>query len=190
MGLFVVSRSAEGDRFLLRSAAGQTLTVSKPYATLDACKKGMRSLVAAASAAPVTERAAAPNPKFLLIREGERWRYMLRSPNGKTLVASGDFATRKAVLRAVAMLRAGVADPVAVFAAPTGEVPLSVRFEAPQRPTVRAVKTPLPAPTTPQSVPEAPQSVPEPPQPAKRPAFTVRKVPTAGKERFRRFFEK
>lgn len=41
MGQFIITRTPKGDRFQLKSDSGRTLAVSRHYATLDACKKGI-----------------------------------------------------------------------------------------------------------------------------------------------------
>ncbi len=84
MGRFVVTHTAAGDRFLLQGEGGHTLAVSRYYANLDACKKGMRSLCRFAPVAPVVDVGAgeyADNPKFALYG-GERWHFELMAANG------------------------------------------------------------------------------------------------------------
>ena len=71
MGRFILSRDASGVRFLLESDTGRTLAVSKQYATLDAAKKGICSLVYYAPIIPLIDTTvgeSAPNPKFELLQ--------------------------------------------------------------------------------------------------------------------------
>lgn len=124
MGCFIISRTPSGDRFLLQSEAGRTLVSSRDYATLDACKKGICSLVYYAPIAPVVDSAAGeygPNPKFeITADEGGALYYNMKSANGKSVVTDGPFATKKACLRAIAMLRTGVMNADVFFARPGG----------------------------------------------------------------------
>lgn len=129
MGRFILSRDASGVRFLLESDTGRTLAVSKQYATLDAAKKGICSLVYYAPIIPLIDTAAgesAPNPKFELLQEKDGFAYAMKSANGKVVIAAGGFATRKACLRAIAMLRTGVQGAEVLLAKPAGFSPLTV----------------------------------------------------------------
>lgn len=141
MGRFIVSRNASGVRFLLESDKGRTLAVSKEYATLDAAKKGICSLVYYAPIVPLVDATAgehAPNPKIEMFQENDAFAYAVKSANGKSVITATGFATRKACLRAVAMLRTGVLGAEVVFANPAGLIPLTVggmvRDPAPRKP--------------------------------------------------------
>jgi len=128
MGRFVVTHTAAGDRFILQGEGGRTLAVSRYYANLDACKKGMRSLLRFAPSAPVVDVGAgeyADNPKFALYG-GETWRFELLAANGKCVIASPEYATKKACLRAISMLRTGTKNAEAVLSEPAGFKPLTV----------------------------------------------------------------
>ncbi|MBR7182345.1 MAG: hypothetical protein IKD28_06165, partial [Clostridia bacterium] len=129
MGRFIVSRTATGVRFLLLSDKGRTLFSSKEYATLDACKKGICSLCYYAPIIPVidlTLGACAPNPKFELDADGDGFSYAMKSANGKVVAAQGGFATKKACLRAISMLRTGVIGAEVLLVNPAGYIPLTV----------------------------------------------------------------
>ena len=129
MGRFILSRDASGVRFLLESDKGRALAVSRRYATLDAAKKGICSLVYYAPIVPLIDTAAgerAPNPKFELLEDENGFGYAMKSANGKVVIAAGGFATRKACLRAIAMLRTGVQGADVLFARPAGYTPLTV----------------------------------------------------------------
>ena len=113
MGKFIITRSAAGDRFSLVSESGRTLAVSRHYATLDACKKGIASLIINAPLMPVVDATLGeygPNPKFEIVSATGGVAYLVKSPNGKTVITSPDYATKKACLRAISMLRTGVLD--------------------------------------------------------------------------------
>lgn len=131
MGRFIISRSAAGDRFLLQSDTGRTLAVSRAYATLDACKKGICSLVTYLPLSPVVDASAGetgPNPKCEIAKEGGGYVYYIKSPNGKTLLSCQPMQTKKAVLRAVSMLKEGVLEAEVLFWRKAGYTPLKVRL--------------------------------------------------------------
>ena len=113
MGKFIITRTALGDRFVLLSDSGRTLVTSRPYATLDACKKGIASLVFNAPLMPVVDATLGeygPNPKFEILGAEGGLFFGVKSPNGKTVITSPVYATKKACLRAISMLRTGVLD--------------------------------------------------------------------------------
>lgn len=131
MGRFIISRSAAGDRFLLQSDTGRTLAVSRNYATLDACKKGIRSLVTYLPCSPIVDASAGetgPNPKCEIVKEGGGYVYFIKSPNGKTLLTCPPMQTKKAVLRALSMLRSGVLQAEVLFWRRAGYTPLTVHL--------------------------------------------------------------
>ncbi len=110
MGRFILTRTEAGVQFTLRSERERVLAVSKDYATLDACKKAVCSLVQCASDAPVVfhGEGSRPNPKIEVTETVGGFFYEVKAPNGKSVLTAGPFATRKACLRAISMLRAGV----------------------------------------------------------------------------------
>ena len=129
MGCFVISQTAAGVRFLLRSDAGQTLAVSKNYASLDTCKKGIRSLILTLPQAPVVDLCAGesgPNPKCEIDGKEGAYVYRFKSPNGKTVIESRPVQTEKAALRAISMLKEAVAEPKMMFWQKEGYVPLKL----------------------------------------------------------------
>jgi uncharacterized protein YegP (UPF0339 family) len=149
MGTFYIKKNARGVRFLLRSETGRALTESADYATLDACKKGIASLIVNAPLAPVRdltmgERGA--NPKFEITGREGAFVFCLKSPNGKCVVTSAPFATRKACLRAISMLRLGVADYEIVMERREEKIPLVIAAQMKQQAAVPAVKPAVPKP--------------------------------------------
>lgn len=110
MGRFIITRTEAQVQFVLHSQSGRVLAVSKTYATLDACKKSICSLVQYAPLCPVVFRGEGrhANPKFEIIAAADGFFYEMKAPNGKSVLSAGPFATRKACLRAVSMLRTGV----------------------------------------------------------------------------------
>lgn len=130
MGKFIISRSLAGDRFLLQSDHGQTLAVSRHYATLDACKKGIASLIVNAPVMPVLDATVGeygPNPKFEIVAGERGFAFLVKSANGKSVINSPDYATKKACLRAIAMLRRGVCDYEILFHSKEGFTPLTMK---------------------------------------------------------------
>ena len=131
MGCFVISQTAAGVRFLLRSDAGQTLAVSKNYASLDTCKKGIRSLITILPGAPVVNLCAGergPNPKCEIDGKEGAYIYRYKSSNGKVVIESRPVQTEKAALRAIAMLKEAVEDPKMMFWQKEGYVPLRLKL--------------------------------------------------------------
>lgn len=130
MGRFIVSRSAAGDRFSLRSESGRILAVSRDYATLDACKKGITSVIVNAPTIPVLDATAGEygkNPKFEIVAEGTGFAFLMKSANGKSVLSSPAYATKKACLRAISMLRRGVSEYEILFYTKEGLTPLSMK---------------------------------------------------------------
>ncbi len=130
MGQFIITRTPKGDRFQLKSDSGRTLAVSRHYATLDACKKGIASLVINAPLMPVVDAAAGeygPNPKFEIVGADGGLSFWVKSPNGKTVITSPVYATKKACLRAISMLRQGVVDFEILFYSKEGYTPLTMK---------------------------------------------------------------
>ena len=150
MGTFYIKKNARGVRFLLRSETGRALTESADYATLDACKKGIASLIVNAPLAPVRdltmgERGA--NPKFEITGGEGAFVFCLKSPNGKCVVTSAPFATRKACLRAISMLRLGVADYEIVMERREEKIPLVIAAQMKQQAAAPAVSPAASKPT-------------------------------------------
>ena len=130
MGKFIITRTALGDRFCLMSDSDRTLAVSRHYATLDACKKGIASLVTNAPTMPVRDTTAGEygkNPKFEIIARDKGVAFLVKSPNGKAVITSPTYATKKACLRAISMLRLGVRDCEILFHNKEGYTPLSMK---------------------------------------------------------------
>lgn len=129
MGQFIVSRANNGVSFYLLAENGRRLATSRTYATLDACKKGIASLIVNAPDVPLVDSSAGeygPNPKFEVVEACEGYGFLLKSANGKSVITSPTYATKKACLRAVSMLRKGVLDADVQFLQKQGLVPLTM----------------------------------------------------------------
>lgn len=145
MGCFVISQAATGVRFLLRSDAGQTLAISKNYASLDTCKKGIRSLITILPGAPVVNLTAGergPNPKCEIDGEEGAYVYRYKSSNGKVVIESRPVQTEKAALRAIAMLKEAVQEPKMMFWQKEGYVPLKLGLPTGDKKSASAAKAP------------------------------------------------
>ena len=145
MGCFVISQTATGVRFLLRSDAGQTLAISKNYASLDTCKKGIRSLITILPGAPVVNLTAGergPNPKCEIDGEEGAYVYRYKSSNGKVVIESRPVQTEKAALRAIAMLKEAVQEPKMMFWQKEGYVPLKLGLPTGDKKSASAAKAP------------------------------------------------
>lgn len=160
MGKFIITRTAAGDSFCLQSDTGHTLAVSRRYATLDACKKGIASLIVNAPVMPVRDATAGergPNPKFEIVSGERGFLFLVKSPNGKTVITSQSYATKKACLRAIAMLRRGVLEYEILFHTREGYTPLTMKVPngAVGRPAApKASKVPTPPASVTQPLPQ------------------------------------
>ena len=125
MGRFIITRTAAGVCFVLQGENGRALAHSKRYASLDACKKSIRSLMHYAPCCLVVDATAGqggPNPKIEITREPKGLYYTVKAANGKDILSQGPFATRKACLRAVTLLQKGVLQADAVLANSTRRI--------------------------------------------------------------------
>lgn len=185
MGQFIISRSAAGDRFSLRSDSGRILAVSRDYATLDACKKGIASLIVNAPVIPVLDATVGEygrNPKFEIVVEGAGFAFLMKSANGKSVLTSPPYATKKACLRAIAMLRRGVSDYEILFYTGEGLTPLTMK-----PPRGAAAKPASPKPLLPLAA-DKPLFAPEPieaesfPDGVEQPQYIFDEVPPAAQQ--------
>lgn len=100
MSKFVVRRVATGVKFDLFAANGEEILTSEVYSSEAACLRGIESVRKNAPAAPLADLTdpdcpARPNPKFELYQDkGERFRFRLRSRNGKTIAVSDAYVTK------------------------------------------------------------------------------------------------
>ena len=95
MSRFIVSRTENGVSFCLLAQNGRRLVTSRTYATLDACKKGIASLIANAPNVPLVDSSAGEygkNPKFEVVQDGEGFGFLLKSANGKSVIVSSSYA--------------------------------------------------------------------------------------------------
>lgn len=98
MGSFRIRKVNTGYKFDLFAPNGEEILTSEVYSSRSACEKGILSVRKNAPAAPVedeTEAAAWPNPKFQLYQDRSgRFRFRLRSRNGKTIAVSDAYVTK------------------------------------------------------------------------------------------------
>ena len=122
------------------------MAVSKPYANLDACKKGIVSLFSVLKTAPVKEaREGGPNPKCEITEGDHGFSFTVKSRNGKVVLTSVPYATKKACLRALSILRQCGEECDVLFDRQAGLLPLTVGgLDANKKGRVR--KAPVAAP--------------------------------------------
>lgn len=158
MSRFIVSRTENGVSFCLLAQNGRRLATSRTYATLDACKKGIASLIANAPNVPLVDSSAGEygkNPKFEVVQDGEGFGFLLKSANGKSVIVSSPYATKKACLRAVSMLRKGVLSADVLFLQKEGVVPVTMTAHlAAVGVAVAERKQALPSPPSPLEEPD------------------------------------
>lgn len=100
MGSFRIRKVNTGYKFDLFAPNGEEILTSEVYSSRAACEKGILSVRKNAPAAPVedeTEVSAPvqPNPKFQLYEDRSgRFRFRLRSRNGKTIAVSDAYVTK------------------------------------------------------------------------------------------------
>lgn len=100
MAKFVIRKVNTGFKFDLFAANGEEILTSEVYSSRAACEKGVASVRKNAPTAPVEDCSEAgaptlPNPKFELYpdRSG-RFRFRLRSRNGKIIAVSDAYVTK------------------------------------------------------------------------------------------------
>ena len=100
MSRFILRRVDTGYKFDLRAANGQTIATGEVYETLAACRKGAESVRKCALFAHLEDQTlehfeTMPHPKFQLFRDrAGRFRFRLKSRNGKVVAVSDDYLTK------------------------------------------------------------------------------------------------
>ena len=119
MGKFVIRQVNTGCKFDLLAANGESILSSEVYSSRSACLRGVESVRKNAPAAPLAdltdeEESSLPNPRFELYRDkADKFRFRLRSRNGKTIAVSGSYVTKTGCRDGIESVRAN---------APAGEV--------------------------------------------------------------------
>lgn len=97
MGKFVIRTVNSGVKFDLHAANGQTILTSEVYTTLNACRKGIASVMRNAPIAKLEDQTGAgfkplTNPKFELYRDkAGAYRFRLKARNGEIIAVSADY---------------------------------------------------------------------------------------------------
>lgn len=111
MERFLIRRMPSGFKFDLKAANGETIASSEVYASLPACRKGIRSVSACAPGAKLldltlAETKTVTNPKFEIFRDkaGE-YRFRLRARNGEIILSSEGYTARSSCERGVESVR-------------------------------------------------------------------------------------
>ena len=116
MGKFCIRTVHTGFKFDLVAANGEAVLTSEVYSSPAACLRGIQSVQKNALTAPVADLTAqdqpsVPNPRFELYRDrGGRFRFRLRSRNGKTIAVSGTYVTRSGCREGIDSVRTNALD--------------------------------------------------------------------------------
>lgn len=100
MSKFVIRRVNTGFKFDLFAANGEEILTSEVYSSEAACRRGLASVRKNAPAAPLEDRTeedcpGISNPKFELYQDSAgRFRFRLRSRNGKIIAVSDAYVTK------------------------------------------------------------------------------------------------
>lgn len=115
MAKFVIRKVNTGFKFDLFAPNGEEILTSEVYVSRAACEKGVASVRKTAAAAPLEDQTEEnfqtfPNPKFELYRDRSgRFRFRLRSRNGKTIAVSDAYVTKAGCRDGIASVRKNAA---------------------------------------------------------------------------------
>ena len=115
MAKFVIRKVATGFKFDLLAANGEKILTSEVYSSRAACEKGLTSVRKNAATAPLEDQtgedfAGASNPKFELFQDRSgRFRFRLRSRNGKTIAVSDAYVAKAGCRDGIASVRKNAA---------------------------------------------------------------------------------
>lgn len=111
MGKFLIYKTASGLVFHLKARNGKTVAVSQVYASMEACRKGIGSVIRHAASAAIEDRTVRgfepeKHPKFELYKDkcGE-FRFRLVARNGQNIAASEGYSTKENCLKGIESLR-------------------------------------------------------------------------------------
>lgn len=119
MGKFLIRKVNTGFKFDLLAANGEAILSSEVYSSAAACLRGVESVRKNAPAAPAADLtgediAALPNPRFELYRDkADKFRFRLRSRNGKTIAVSGAYVTKSGCREGMESVRKNAAQAAA-----------------------------------------------------------------------------
>ena len=109
MSRMELRRTDTGYKFDLKAANGETVATSEVYATKAACLKGAESVLRSAPTAPAVDPeqdSVTKNPRFEVFRDrAGRFRFRLRSRNGKIIAVSEPYLTRFGAQQGVEAVR-------------------------------------------------------------------------------------
>lgn len=113
MAKMTIRRTATGFKFDLRADNGETVATSEVYTSRMAARKGALAVLAVAQTAPcadLTRNESAVHPRFELFEDkAGRFRFRLRSRNGKIIAASEPYLTRYGAAEGIASVRRAAA---------------------------------------------------------------------------------
>ena len=111
MGKFVLRRTADGIKFILRVGNDQIVVTSVPFLTEPECIIGIRSVKRICSDAYIEDQtaevyAAEKNPKFeIFLDDDSKFRFCLKDEIGDTLAMSGEFDTKDSCFHGIECLK-------------------------------------------------------------------------------------
>lgn len=101
MGKFVISKTKnEGFMFNLKAGNGEVIATSEVYSSLDACRKGVISVMKNAPAAPIEDQTAEGYaeekcPKFEMYKDKKgEFRFRLKASNGQIIAVGEGYAAK------------------------------------------------------------------------------------------------
>ncbi len=107
MGKFVIRTTATGVKFDLKAANGEVIATSEVYTSLDACRKGIESVMKNAPDAGIEDQTAAgfetlKHPKFevYLDKAGE-FRFRLKATNGQIIAIGEGYKSKSSCLNGI-----------------------------------------------------------------------------------------
>lgn len=111
MGKFIIKSVPSGVKFDLAAGNGEVIATSEPYSSMAAVHKGIRSVIAIAPDAHLSDLTSEitekiPNPKFEVYKDKSgQYRFRLRARNGKSVVFSEAYTTKSACLGGIESVR-------------------------------------------------------------------------------------
>ena len=111
MGKFILRRTADGVKFILRAANNQIVVTSVPFFSEPECIIGIRSVKRVCSGAYIEDQtmevyAAEKNPKFeIFLDDDSKFRFCLKDEVGDTLALSREYGSKDSCFHGIECLR-------------------------------------------------------------------------------------
>lgn len=120
MGKFVIRTTATGIKFDLKATNGEVIATSEVYTTLDACRKGIESVMKNAPAAGIEDQTAAgfeelKHPKFeIYLDKAGEFRFRLKATNGQIIAVGEGYKSRSSCLNGIDSVKRNAPDATIV----------------------------------------------------------------------------